>query len=427
MANVDELKGVFHYHEFAAPMIPVRDIVWLGEGQTPAVRAPGALLDEIGSDFYVKLDGLNPTASFKDRGMACALSFAKHLMRTKKLENLMTVCASTGDTSAAAALYASALGEKVKSVVLLPKGYVTPQQLSQPLGAGATVFELPGVFDDCMKVVERLSRDYNVMLLNSKNPWRVLGQETWAYEVARRFDWDLGNVVLFVPVGNAGNITAVLSGLLKLLGAGVIDRLPRVVAVQSERANPVFKYYSEEKAEKRVWAPVVVKPSVAQAAMIGDPVSFPRLARLAGRFVEIAGPGAFEAVEVSEREIMEAMLVANRNGLPVCTQGGESLAGLRKARAAGIVSAREIAVVNSTAHALKFMDFQNGYFAGTLKEEYGVESDPALVNAPRSLKLKGVKTPAEASLTPAEKSLYAERASEEIADLMGLAKKQRLG
>ncbi|MDR1039638.1 MAG: threonine synthase [Deltaproteobacteria bacterium] len=423
MSNVQALRGVFCYHEFLAPIIPLEDVVFLGEAHTPAVKAPPALEREVGVPFHVKLDGLNPSASFKDRGMAAALSFVKYLARTQGKSGVMAVCASTGDTSAAAALYSASLGGIVKAAVLLPKGYVTPQQLSQPLGAGAGVFELPGVFDDCMKVVEKLSEDYEVVLLNSKNPWRVLGQESYAFEVCQQFDWEAGDLMLFVPVGNAGNITAILGGLMKLHRAGVIARLPRVTAVQSECANPVFNYYHAGPSE-RAYAPVKVRPSVAQAAMIGDPVSFPRLARLAARYEEVRGPDAFQAVEVTEQEIMDSMILANRSGLTVCTQGGESLAGLRAALRAGLVAPGETAVLDSTAHALKFMEFQNAYFRGELADGYGVVSRPENVNAPRSVELEGIALPAQGkALSPEESRIFTETAAKGIASALGLSSK----
>ena len=125
----------------------------------------------------------------------------------------------------------------IKSAVLLPHGKVTPQQLGQPLGAGARVFEIPGVFDDCMKVVEALAENYNVALLNSKNAWRILGQESYSYELAQDFDYDLSNKVIFVPIGNAGNITAIMSGFLKFYRTGIIDALPKIIGVQSHHAD----------------------------------------------------------------------------------------------------------------------------------------------------------------------------------------------
>jgi threonine synthase len=387
------------------------------------VKAPPVLANQVGANFYVKMEGQNPSASFKDRGMAAALSMLNHLIRVKQLDQVIAVCASTGDTSAAASLYSSSLGHSVKSAVLLPQGKVTPQQLSQPLGAGAAVFELPGVFDDSMKVVERLSEQYKVALLNSKNPWRVLGQESYAYEVAQQFDYALQDKVLFVPVGNAGNITAILSGLLKFHQASVIDGLPKIVAVQSQRANPVFLYYRQP-FDNRSYSPVSVRPSVAQAAMIGDPVSFPRLASLSKAYDEEAGFSSFFVVEVNETAIMEGMLLANRHGLTVCTQGGECLAGLKAALAEGLITPSETAVLDSTAHALKFVDFQNAYFEGHLAKEYGVTTKQELVNRPRRLDLGQTNIPEQGKeLSTADREIFVSQAASAIAKTLGLEEK----
>ena len=167
--------------------------------------------------------------------------------------------------------------------MLLPHGKVTPQQLSQPLGSGAKVLEIPGVFDDCMKVVEDLAENYHVALLNSKNSWRILGQESFSYEIAQDFDYEVGDKAVVLPIGNAGNITAVMSGFLKFYKADVIRELPKIVGVQSEHADPVYRYYLEEDENNRVFEPVTVRPSVAQAAMIGNPVSMPRVIELRSR------------------------------------------------------------------------------------------------------------------------------------------------
>ncbi len=384
MSRTTALRGVFAYYELMAPMLEEEDIVYLGEAHTPVIAASAALQDKVGCAFAFKNDGQNPSASFKDRGMACAFSYLKWLCRTQQWDEILTVCASTGDTSAAAALYAAYVGKPLKSVVLLPHGKVTPQQLAQPLGSGATVLELPGVFDDCMKVVEILAEKYRVALLNSKNSWRILGQESYAYETAQWFGWDVGNLCLFVPVGNAGNITAIMSGFLKMKALGIITALPRIFGVQSEHADPVYRYYKAPESE-RVWKPVTVRPSVAQAAMIGNPVSFPRVHELAARFVEEAGEGGFQVVQVTEQQIMDAMIQANRHGHIVCTQGGESLAGLLNARALGLIGDGEYAVLDSTAHQLKFSGFQNMYFSNTFPPEYEVTPDMNLANRPELL------------------------------------------
>jgi len=355
MLNVPVLQGVFLFYELIAPIIPLEDIIYLGEGHTPQVAANDSLAAEVGRVFYFKNDGQNPSASFKDRGMAAALSYLNFLVSSRDLGKILSICASTGDTSAAAALYGAYLGDKIASAVILPHGKVTPQQLAQPLGSGAKVLEIPGVFDDCMKVVENLADNYQVALLNSKNSWRIRGQESYAFEIAQWCDYDLTGLAVVVPIGNAGNITAVMQGFLRLHDLGIIATLPRVMGVQSRHANPVFLYYRESDRARRVFVPVTVTPSVAQAAMIGSPVSMPRVIRLVEEYRRRAGEDSVLIVEVTEQEIMDSMLLANRHGHIACTQGGESLAGFRAAVAAGMVDRDEVAVLDATAHHLKFV------------------------------------------------------------------------
>jgi threonine synthase len=385
MLNLPALKGVFLFYELIAPIIPLDDILYLGEGHTPQVAANADLASEVGRAFYFKNDGQNPSASFKDRGMAAALSYLNFLVNSRNLGKILSICASTGDTSAAAALYGAYLGDKIASAVILPHGKVTPQQLSQPLGAGARVLELPGVFDDCMKVVETLADNYQVALLNSKNSWRIRGQESYAFEIAQWFDYDLTGLAVVVPIGNAGNITAVMQGFLRLHDLGIIDTLPRVIGVQSRHANPVFLYYRQPDRTQRVFVPVTVTPSVAQAAMIGSPVSMPRVIRLVEEYRGRAGEGSVLVVEVTEQEIMDSMLMANRHGHIACTQGGESLAGFKAAVAAGLVDQDEVAVLDATAHHLKFAGFQEMYFEDTFPPEFEVIPKPEYQNRPQIL------------------------------------------
>ncbi len=378
------LRGIFRFYELMAPVLEEDDIVFLGEGNTPVIDAAPALQKLVGARFAYKNDGQNPSASFKDRGMACAFSYVKAQARRHQWDEVLTVCASTGDTSAAAALYASYVGAPVKSVVLLPHGKVTPQQLSQPLGSGAVVLEVPGVFDDCMKVVEYLADRYRVALLNSKNSWRILGQESYAFETAQWLDWNMDGLCVFVPIGNAGNVTAVMGGFLKLHRLGIIDRLPRIFGVQSHHADPVYRYYAAPE-DKRSYAPVKVTPSVAQAAMIGNPVSFPRVRHLAEEYTRIGGERAFQVMQVTEQAIMDGMLEANRHGHIACTQGGECLAGLKAAKAHGLLAPDEYCVLDATAHALKFADFQNMYFTDSFDAAFGVTPRKDLQNAPELL------------------------------------------
>jgi threonine synthase len=423
MLTVPALKGIYRYHEFIGPVIPLEAVVYLGEGHTPLVRANAPMRDEVGVDFYFKNDGQNPSASFKDRGMASALSYINTLVRQGALSEVLAVCASTGDTSAAAALYAAYLKPRVKSAVLLPHGKVTPQQLSQPLGSGATVFEIPGVFDDCMKVVEALSEDYPVALLNSKNSWRILGQESYSYEIAQDFEYDVGDLAVVVPIGNAGNITAVMSGFLKFFDAGLIRALPKIVGVQSRHADPVYRYYREP-AERRRFVPVTVRPSVAQAAMIGNPVSMPRVIHLVERYNATAGRERVFFVDVSEQDIMDRQLAANRSGHVACTHGGETLAGLIAARDRGYVDSRDTAILDSTAHALKFSGFQELYFSDRFPADFEITPDPALVNRPifvQPADLERVPAPGK-PLEGEDFARFVRRTAEEIAARLDLKK-----
>lgn len=425
MLNHQPLKGIFRYYEFIAPVISLKDIIYLGEAQTPLVKANSRLQEMIGLEFYFKNDGLNPSASFKDRGMACALSFIQAYAAKRGIDNLLAICASTGDTSASAALYASYLQDLVKSAVILPHGKVTASQLAQPLGNGARVLEVPGVFDDCMKIVESLAEDYEVALLNSKNSWRILGQESFSYEIAQDFDYDLKDKAVFLPIGNAGNITAVMSGFLKFHEVGVIDDLPKIIGVQSEHADPVYKYYLEDDPGKRRFEPVAVQSSVAQAAMIGNPVSMPRVVELVETYNRLAGAKKIFVVRVSEQEIMDAMIIANRNGNIACTQGGESMAGLKQAVQKGVVGRDEIAVLDSTAHMLKFLGFQEMYFNDDFPAEFQVKARAELKNAPVLIKPETIAhfpSPGR-PLAGEDLATYVKGMSVEIARLLSLKKR----
>lgn len=410
--NCQALKGIFRFYELMAPVLEEEDIIYLGDGHSPVITASKALREDLGIEFAFKHEGQNPSASFKDRGMAGAFSYLKSMVRKHGWSNILTICASTGDTSAAAALYGAYVGEPIKTVVLLPEGKVTPQQLSQPLGSGATVLQIPGVFDDCMKVVEYLASRYCVALLNSKNSWRILGQESYAYEVAQEYRWDMKNKALFVPIGNAGNITAIMSGFIKMKKLNIIGELPRLFGVQSHHADPVYQYYHQTK-EPRVYHPVEVKPSVAQAAMIGNPVSFPRVQKLAAEYEALGGD--FNVIQVTEQAIMNAMIIANRHGHIACTQGGECLAGLVEAKEQGKI-AHEFAVLDATAHALKFAGFQEMYFENTFPPEFGVVPKESLQNKPHTIIAKERKETLSAEQ-------YIQETAQNIAHFMNLEQK----
>ena len=201
----------------------------------------------------------------------------------------------------------------------------------------------------------------------------------------------------------------------QMLELGIITCLPRIFGVQSEHADPVWRYYDAPKSSRH-WQPVTVQPSVAQAAMIGNPVSFPRVRMLAERFIEAGGERAFQVVRVTEQQIMDAMIMANRHGHIACTQGGECLAGLMNAKALGLISNKEHAVLDATAHALKFAGFQDMYFNDSFPPEYGVTPDKSLANKPELLL-------PESARQGREVAEFARMGADAVADRLSLQKK----
>ncbi len=326
-------SGVWMWKDWVLPELAARDIVTLGEGRSPLV--------DVEKNLRVKQCGQQPTGSFKDLGMTVLVSAARAVSRKKKVEAL--VCASTGDTSAALAAYGARA--KIPVVVLLPKGKVSPAQLVQPLAHGARVLEIDGDFDACMRVVAGVGRRPGMFLANSKNPLRLLGQMTVAFEITRDLGWRAPDVVV-VPSGNLGNVYAAWRGFSVLRAAGVIDRLPRLVAAQVAAADPLHRARASGYARLD---PVVAGDTLATAIRIGDPVSFPR-ARIA--LSETGGT----TTSCSEAELVDAMRALDRTGLLSCPQTGAAYAGVRQLRGSGFIKKRDEVVVVSTANGLKFTE-----------------------------------------------------------------------
>jgi threonine synthase len=279
-----------------------------------------------------------------------------------------------------------------------------------------------------MKVVEALSEGYPVALLNSKNAWRILGQESYSYEIAQDFEYDVARLTVVVPIGNAGNITAVMNGFLKFFETRIITALPKIIGVQSEHADPVYRYYLEPDPANRRFKPVTVRASVAQAAMIGNPVSMPRVVHLADRYNQTSGRQQVFFAAVTEQEIMDCQMKANRNGHIACTHGGETLAGLLSAKRRGLVGGDDIAVLDSTAHALKFSGFQDMYFENRFPADFDITPNPALMNRPvyiRPADLDRVPAPG-APLEGEELNRFIRCTAEDIAERLNLRGKKKL-
>jgi threonine synthase len=230
-------SGVWRYHELVLPDLPAADIVTMPEGNTNLYRV-AALETLAGSrDVRVKHEGENPTLSFKDRGMTAGVSFARHLGVP------LVACASTGDTSAAMAAYAARV-PGMRGLVVLPRGRVSVEQLSQPIASGCLTVTLPADFDTCLRLLREVCARRPVYLLNSVNPLRIEGQKAIAFEIVQDLGWTPPDWIV-VPVGNAGNIAAIGKGLLELEALGIIDRVPRLLGVQAEAAAPLARAFRE--------------------------------------------------------------------------------------------------------------------------------------------------------------------------------------
>ncbi len=341
-------SGVWAKREWIAPELPDEDIVTTGEGMTPLYDAH-RLAKEVGfGELFVKQCGNAHTGSFKDLGMTVLVSVVRHAKRIGALPVRAIACASTGDTSAALAAYGAAAGLPV--VVLLPHGLVSTAQLVQPLAHGAKVLALETDFDGCMAIVKELAARELVYLANSMNPLRIEGQKSVALEIAQQLGWDAPDWVV-IPSGNLGNSAALHAGFAMAKALGVIERLPRLVIAQAERANPMYRAVS---AGRSTVEAVVAQPTQASAIRIGNPVSAPR-AMAALRAMNGVGEAG------SAHEPADACARADRSGLYACPHTGVAIACAMKLRARGVIGERERVVVVSTANALKFTEFKLAY------------------------------------------------------------------
>jgi len=314
------------YREFL-PVSEVTRVVTLNEGGTPLIEAP-RIVSEIGGDFrlFVKYEGLNPTASFKDRGMTLAVTKAAERGAS------IVVCASTGNTSASAAAYAAAAG--MTCLVLIPEGKIAYGKMAQALIHGARTLEVRGNFDDALDIVRELGERDEVEVVNSINPFRIQGQKTAAFEVCDA----LGDApdMHFLPVGNAGNITAYWMGYKEYLEAGRSSGLPRMMGWQAEGAAPIVR-----------GAPVEDPETIATAIRIGNPASWEHAVKAAAE-----SSGAIDMV--SDEEILDAhRMLARTAGIFVEPASAAGIAGLLKCHAAGGIPDGSTVVATVTGHGLK--------------------------------------------------------------------------
>lgn len=345
-------SGVWGKKEWVMPHIEDSNIVSLYEGGTNLFWAErlGKMLGI--SDLWIKLCGNTHSGSFKDLGMTVLVSQVKQMI-THGAPIQAVACASTGDTSAALAVYCAAAG--IPSIVLLPKGKISIAQLIQPISNNAIVLSLDTDFDGCMKIVQEITRDNTIYLANSMNSLRIEGQKTVGIEIVQQLEWDIPDVII-IPGGNLGNVSALGSGLLMMRDLGLIKTLPRLIVVQAERANPLYRSFLKN---FETFEPIQAQETLANAIQIGNPVSIEKAIRTLRQFDGIV-------IDATEQELADASALGDATGMFTCPHTGVALAGLIKMLRAGKIDKGERVVVISTAHGLKFIDFKVRYHEGRL-------------------------------------------------------------
>ena len=324
-SGAHQWRGVIEEYFDRLPVSSKTPIISLREGGTPLVHA-GVLSEILGNDIWLKVEGANPTGSFKDRGMTMAIS--------KAAEDgaKAVICASTGNTSASAAAYATKAG--MVPVVLVPQGKIAMGKLAQAIAHGATLLQVDGNFDDCLTLARDLADNYPVALVNSVNPFRIEGQKTAAFEVVDL----LGDApdLHVLPVGNAGNITAYWKGYKEYNKDRISTKLPQMWGFQAAGAAPI------------VLNQVVSEPeTIATAIRIGNPASWEQA-------VDARDSSGGLIDSVSDDEILSAYrLVAAREGVFVEPSSAAGIAGLIKKQAQGQLPKGKKIVVTVTGNGLK--------------------------------------------------------------------------
>jgi len=340
-------SGIWGKKEWVLPQITDDNIVSLYEGGSNLFWAErfGKL---IGVDnLWLKLCGNSHSGSFKDLGMTVLVSQVRQMI-SEGAPIQAVACASTGDTSAALAVYCAAAG--IPSIVLLPKGKISIAQLVQPIANGALVLSLDTDFDGCMRVVQEITKDETIYLANSMNSLRIEGQKTVGIEIVQQFDWEVPDVIV-IPGGNLGNVSALGSGLLMMRDLGLITKLPRIVVAQAERANPLYRSFQKDFTS---FEPMEAQRTLASAIQIGNPVSIEKAIRTIKQFDGIV-------MDATESELADAAALGDTTGMFNCPHTGVALAALIKLIKAGKIDKSEHVVVISTAHGLKFTDFKVQY------------------------------------------------------------------
>jgi threonine synthase len=353
-----DASGVWRYRELVLPSADPKDIVTHPEGNTPLLdsRAVARWAGfERPDQMLLKHEGHNPTGSFKDRGMTVAITHAKRSAARA------VACASTGNTSASLAAYAARAG--LPALVFVPKGKVAAGKLAQTIAYGARTLFVRGGFDDCLALARSASTELGIQLLNSVNPFRIEGQKTIVFELLDQLGWDAPEWIA-LPAGNLGNTSAFGKALREAREIGLIDRVPRLCAVQAEGAAPFARSFAQSFAER-----FTVEPeTIATAIRIGAPASWNRAVRAIRETNGVV-------TSVSDAEILETKAVIDAAGIGCEPASAASVAGVRKLVSSGAIGKDERVVAVLTGHLLKDPDAVVAYHAAR-------RSDRPLANPP---------------------------------------------
>jgi threonine synthase len=327
-----EVSGVWRFRELVLPSVGTA-VISQPEGNTPLLeRAALSAWCDV-TELFIKHEGHNPTGSFKDRGMTVAVTQAKRIGATA------IACASTGNTSASLAAYAALAG--LPGLTFVPDGQVALGKLTQTLAYGARTLLVDGDFDTCLRLAQEASEQLGVYLVNSINPFRIAGQKTIIFEMLQQLGWQAPDWIV-LPAGNLGNVAAFGLALEEALALGLIDRCPRLVAVQARGASPFAAAFDRGFDHLEP----VTATTIATAIKIGAPASY-------DRGVRAIRSTSGMVISVSDEEIIEAKVTIDRAGVGCEPASAASLAGIRQLRQRGIITPGQRVVAVLTGHLLK--------------------------------------------------------------------------
>ena len=332
-------SGVWRFQELVMPS--ARQMISHPEGNTPLLTAARVATYVGVRQLYLKHEGHNPTGSFKDRGMTVAITQAV------RVGARAVGCASTGNTSASLAAYAAIAG--LKAMVLVPEGHVALGKLAQTIAHGARTLAVRGDFDTCLRLMREAQSALGVYLVNSVNPWRIEGQKTIVTELLEQLAWDVPDWIV-LPAGNLGNTAAFGKALVEMRDLQLIDRLPRLAAVQAEGAAPFAASFAQGFARRERVEP----NTVASAIRIGDPASFDRA---------VAAIRSTDGVVISvpDEALLDAKATVDASGIGCEPASAASVAGARQLVRQGIVRPEQRVVAVLTGHLLKDPEVVLGY------------------------------------------------------------------